>query len=81
MHLVGFIIRIYHDARSPERQIRTSIYKHNTLDDIIIIIIIIIIITTIIIIIINNQSIVFLLSVFVHFRAHYLQKNTRVMKF
>ena len=21
MHLVGFIIRIYHDARSPERQI------------------------------------------------------------
>jgi hypothetical protein len=26
MHLVGFIIRIYHDARSPERQI--YIYKH-----------------------------------------------------
>ena len=23
MHLVGFIIRIYHDARSPERQIHT----------------------------------------------------------
>ena len=23
VHLVGFIIRIYHDARSPERQIRT----------------------------------------------------------
>ena len=22
MHLVGFIIRIYHDARSPKRQIR-----------------------------------------------------------
>ena len=22
MHLVGFIIRIYHDARSPERQIK-----------------------------------------------------------
>jgi len=22
MHLVGFIIRIYHDARSPERQIQ-----------------------------------------------------------
>ena len=21
MHLVGFIVRIYHDARSPERQI------------------------------------------------------------
>jgi len=24
MHLVGFIIRIYHDARSPERQIEKS---------------------------------------------------------
>ena len=24
MHLVGFIIRIYHDARSPERQILLS---------------------------------------------------------
>jgi len=24
VHLVGFIIRIYHDARSPERQIRKS---------------------------------------------------------
>ena len=24
MHLVGFIIRIYHDSRSPERQIRLS---------------------------------------------------------
>ena len=24
MHLVGFIIRIYHDARSPERQIDTD---------------------------------------------------------
>ena len=23
MHLVGFIIRIFHDARSPEREIRT----------------------------------------------------------
>jgi len=22
MHLVGFIVRIYHDARSPERQIK-----------------------------------------------------------
>ena len=22
MHLIGFIIRIYHDARSPERQIK-----------------------------------------------------------
>jgi len=22
VHLVGFVIRIYHDARSPERQIR-----------------------------------------------------------
>ena len=31
MHLVGFIIRIYHDARSPERQISlTSVvwYKY-----------------------------------------------------
>ena len=31
MHLVGFIIRIYHDARSPERQIlnvlRLDIFK------------------------------------------------------
>ena len=25
MHLVGFIIRIYHDARSPERQIRLCV--------------------------------------------------------
>ena len=25
MHLVGFIIRIYHDARSPERQISVSV--------------------------------------------------------
>jgi len=24
VHLVGFIIRIYHDARSPERQIRVE---------------------------------------------------------
>jgi len=24
MHLVGFIIRIYQDARSPERQIRND---------------------------------------------------------
>jgi len=24
VHLVGFIIRIYHDARSPERQKRTN---------------------------------------------------------
>jgi len=23
MHLVGFIIRVYHDARSPERHIRS----------------------------------------------------------
>ena len=30
MHLVGFIIRIYHDTRSPERQIRilTLICSH-----------------------------------------------------
>ena len=26
MHLVGFIIRIYHDEQSPERQIRDSLY-------------------------------------------------------
>jgi len=25
VHLAGFIIRIYHDARSPERHIHTSI--------------------------------------------------------
>ena len=25
MHLVGFILRMYHDARSPERQIRIYI--------------------------------------------------------
>ena len=24
MHLVGFIIRIYHDARSPERQLSVT---------------------------------------------------------
>ena len=29
MHLVGFIIRIYHDARLPERQIRE--YRRNCL--------------------------------------------------
>jgi hypothetical protein len=27
VHLVGFIIRIYHDARSPERQIRKNYFK------------------------------------------------------
>ena len=27
MHLVGFIIRIYHDARSPERQIHGKVYR------------------------------------------------------
>ena len=27
VHLVGFIIRIYHDARSPERQIMHSVCK------------------------------------------------------
>ena len=26
MHLVGFIIRIYHDARSPERRIDTECF-------------------------------------------------------
>jgi len=29
VHLVGFIIRIYHDARSPERQ-TDSVVKQNT---------------------------------------------------
>ena len=29
VHLVGFLIRIYHDARSPERQNRpTALYSH-----------------------------------------------------
>ena len=28
MHLVGFIIRTYHDARSPERQIRYDSYVY-----------------------------------------------------
>ena len=42
LHLVGFIIRIYHDARSPERQIRndenkfTSILKSSIVQNIII---------------------------------------------
>jgi hypothetical protein len=27
MHLVGFIIRIYHDARSPEPQIFRELYS------------------------------------------------------
>ena len=32
VHLVGFIIRIYHDARSPEHQIMNNNLKiHNTL--------------------------------------------------
>jgi hypothetical protein len=34
VHVVGFIIRIYHDARSPERQILVLIsakYTENTL--------------------------------------------------
>ena len=31
VHLVGFIIRIYHDARSSERQIRPSIFFTVTL--------------------------------------------------
>ena len=29
VHLVGFIIRIYHDARSPERQILIFTHFHN----------------------------------------------------
>ena len=28
VYLVGFIIRIYHDARSPERQIHTSVMRN-----------------------------------------------------
>ena len=34
VHLVGFIIRIYHDARSPERQIHTKLFgiQINNLD-------------------------------------------------
>ena len=28
MHLVGFIVRLYHDARSPERQIHFKIIKY-----------------------------------------------------
>jgi len=31
VHLVGFIIRIYHDARSPERQIRISNLQNGAL--------------------------------------------------
>ena len=27
MHLVGFIIRIYHDARSPERQMELIVFN------------------------------------------------------
>ena len=30
MHLVGFIIRIYHDARSPERQNTSTMSTRNT---------------------------------------------------
>ena len=28
VHLVGFIIRIYHDARSPERQIQSTYFNN-----------------------------------------------------
>jgi len=28
VHLVGFIIRIYHDARSPERQIYRNVFEN-----------------------------------------------------
>ena len=31
MHLVGFITRIYHDARSPERQTRCLLYVEDIL--------------------------------------------------
>ena len=30
VHLVGFIIRIYHDARSSEHQIKMIFFKDNT---------------------------------------------------
>ena len=36
MHLVGFITRIYHDARSPERQIRFIEYFYSLLSGILI---------------------------------------------
>ena len=32
MHLVGFIIRTYHDARSPERQMFRTSYVHHQED-------------------------------------------------
>ena len=31
VHLVGFIVRIYHDAPSPERQNRIIVYLHRRL--------------------------------------------------
>jgi len=31
VHLVGFIIRIYHDARSPERQIRSKPVNYSSM--------------------------------------------------
>jgi hypothetical protein len=30
VHLVGFIIRIYHDVRSPERQNEETLHQRNT---------------------------------------------------
>ena len=33
MHLIGFIIRIYHDARSPERQIHICDCKRDFITD------------------------------------------------
>ena len=32
MHLVGFILRIYHDARSPERQIHAYLTELHILE-------------------------------------------------
>jgi len=32
VHLVGFIIRIYHDARSPERQNRSGSIQFSIVD-------------------------------------------------
>ena len=35
MHLAGYIIRIYHNARSPKRQINVSLYsvKHHIMKE------------------------------------------------
>jgi len=33
VHLVGFVIRIYHDTRSPERQIHQEYFSLNNIDE------------------------------------------------